>query len=201
MSRVIGLTGGIASGKSTVAGMLADKGAWVVDADQLARRAVEPGSLGIQEITGEFGPGVIAADGSLDRARLGELVFSDEDARRRLNSIVHPKVLELSQEQIRKADRAGARLVVYDVPLLFETGREGEFDAILLVAVDPVTQLGRLRQRSGLDESQARARIGSQMPLERKRELATWVIDNSGTLEETRIAVDDLWLAELSPGA
>jgi dephospho-CoA kinase len=200
VSRVIGLTGGIASGKSTVAGMLADKGAWVVDADQLARRAVEPGSLGIQEITGEFGPGVIAADGSLDRARLGELVFSDEDARRRLNSIVHPKVLELSQEQIRKADRAGARLVVYDVPLLFETGREGEFDAILLVAVDPVTQLGRLRQRSGLDESQARARIGSQMPLERKRELATWVIDNSGTLEETRIAVDDLWLAELSPG-
>lgn len=199
MSRVIGLTGGIASGKSTVAGMLAAKGAWIVDADQLARRVVDSRSPALAEIASTFGPEMITADGSLDRTRLGQLVFSDESARGRLNAIVHPRVLELSQEEIRQAAEAGAGLIVYDVPLLFETDRQGEFEGTLLVWVDPLTQLLRLRERTGLEEPEALARIGSQLPLDRKRELATWVIDNSAGPEATRSAVEALWQGELGP--
>ena len=199
MSRVIGLTGGIASGKSTVAQILGERGAWVVDADQLAREVVSLKSPALEEIARTFGEAVIASDGSLDRAQLGQLVFSDESAREQLNAIVHPRVLELSQEEIRKATGAGAGLIVYDVPLLFETSRQTEFDGTLVVWVDPLTQLLRLRQRAELDEDQARARIASQMPLTRKRELATWVIDNSGSPGATRALVDDLWRTELSP--
>jgi dephospho-CoA kinase len=199
MSRVIGLTGGIASGKSTVAQLLGNKGAWVVDADQLARKVVSLNSPALAEIVHSFGEGMIASDGSLDRPQLGRLVFADAAARERLNAIVHPRVLELSREEIRKAAEAGAGLIVYDVPLLFETSRSEEFDGTLVVWVDPLTQLLRVRERSDLDEDQARARIASQMPLSRKRELATWVIDNSGSLAATRAGVDDLWLTELSP--
>ncbi|MGC2191530.1 MAG: dephospho-CoA kinase [Candidatus Dormiibacterota bacterium] len=199
MRRVIGLTGGIASGKSTVAEILGEKGAWIVDADQLAREVVSVNSPALAEIAMSFGDSVIASDGSLDRAQLGQLVFSDEPARERLNAIVHPRVLELSREEIRKATGAGAGLIVYDVPLLFETSRQGEFEGTLVVWVDPLTQLLRLGQRSGLDEDQARARVASQLPLNRKRELATWVIDNSGSPDATRAAVEDLWTEELSP--
>jgi dephospho-CoA kinase len=199
MSRVIGLTGGIASGKSTVAQLLGNKGAWIVDADQLAREVVSLNSPALAEIVQTFGEGMIASDGSLDRAQLGRLVFADAVARERLNAIVHPRVLELSREEIRKAAEAGADLIVYDVPLLFETSRSEEFDGTLVVWVDPLTQLLRVRERSDLDEDQARARIASQMPLSRKRELATWVIDNSGSPAATRAGVDDLWLTELSP--
>jgi dephospho-CoA kinase len=199
LSRVIGLTGGIASGKSTVAGILGEKGAWIVDADQLAREVVSVNSPALAEIAESFGDSVIAIDGSLDRAQLGQLVFSDESAREKLNAIVHPRVLELSREEIRKATGAGAGLIVYDVPLLFETSRQGEFEGTLVVWVDPLTQLLRLGQRSGLDKDQARARVASQLPLNRKRELATWVIDNSGSPDATRAAVEDLWTEELSP--
>ncbi|MGB9483490.1 MAG: dephospho-CoA kinase [Candidatus Dormiibacterota bacterium] len=198
MSRVIGLTGGIASGKSTVAQMLGERGAWVVDADQLAREVVSLNSPALEEIAQTFGEAVLASDGSLDRAQLGEVVFSDDSAREQLNAIVHPRVLELSREEIRKAAGAGAQLIVYDVPLLFETSRQQEFDGTLVVWVDPLTQLLRLRLRTGLDEDQARARIAAQMPLSRKRELANWVIDNSGSLEATRALLDDLWLRTLS---
>ncbi|HVB14472.1 MAG TPA: dephospho-CoA kinase [Candidatus Dormibacteraeota bacterium] len=199
MSRVIGLTGGIASGKSTVAQLLGEKGAWIVDADHLARAVVEINSPALAEIAETFGAGVIGSDGSLDRPKLGQLVFSDETARDRLNAIVHPRVLELSREEIRKAEESGAQLTVYDVPLLFETAREKEFDGTLVVWVDPLTQLLRLRQRSGLDEIQARRRIDSQMPLTRKRELATWMIDNSRSPDATRAAVDALWANEFAP--
>ncbi|HVC40108.1 MAG TPA: dephospho-CoA kinase [Candidatus Dormibacteraeota bacterium] len=199
MSRVIGLTGGIASGKSTVAERLSEKGAWIVDADQLARAVVAVQSPALAEIVESFGAEVIAGDGSLDRPQLGRLVFQDEAARERLNAIVHPRVLELSREEIRRAEAAGAELVVYDVPLLFETSREQEFEGTLVVWVDPLTQLLRLRHRSGLDEDEAKARIEAQLPLSRKRELATWTIDNSGSLEATRAAVDSLWEAELQP--
>jgi dephospho-CoA kinase len=179
--------------------MLAAKGAWIVDADQLARRVVGPGSTALSEIARSFGPDVIAADGALDRSRLAELVFADESARRRLNAIVHPGVLELSQEEIREAQSAGAGIVVYDVPLLFETERQGEFDGTLVVWVEAQTQLLRLRLRSDLTEAEAEARIAAQMSLARKRELATWVIDNSGTLEETQELVDALWRDQLVP--
>ena len=199
LSRVIGLTGGIASGKSTVAAMLSAKGAWIVDADQLARQAVGLQTPALAEIAHRFGEGMLRADGSLDRARLGQLVFSDESARERLNSIVHPKVLELSRQEISQAEAAGANLVVYDIPLLFESDRQGEFDGTLLVWVDPLTQLLRLQERSGLDQAEARARIESQMPLSRKRELASWVIDNSDGLDGTQSAVDALWLTEFRP--
>jgi dephospho-CoA kinase len=199
LSKVIGLTGGIASGKSTVAGMLAAKGAWVVDADQLARRVVGPGSAALSEIARSFGSDVIGADGALDRSRLAEVVFADDSARQRLNAIVHPGVIELSQEEIREAQSAGAGIVVYDVPLLFETERQDEFDGTLVVWVEAQTQLLRLRLRSDLTDAEAEVRIASQMPLERKRELADWVIDNSGTLEETQELVDALWRDQLVP--
>jgi dephospho-CoA kinase len=142
---------------------------------------------------------VIAAGGDLDRRRLAELVFADESARQRLNSIVHPEVLELSRAEIREAQSAGAGIIVYDVPLLFETERQAEFEGTLLVWVEAQTQLLRLRLRSDLSEADARARIASQMPLERKRELADWVIDNSGTLDATRDLVDALWRDQLVP--
>jgi dephospho-CoA kinase len=199
LSRVIGLTGGIASGKSTVAGMLAAKGAWIVDADQLARRVVAPGSPALSEIAQTFGPQVIGADGVLDRSRLAELVFADESARQRLNSIVHPGVLDLSRQEIREAQSAGAGIIVYDVPLLFETERQAEFDGTLLVWVEAQTQLLRLRLRSDLSEADAEARITSQMSLDRKRELADWVIDNSGSQDDTQALVDVLWRDQLVP--
>lgn len=198
MSRVIGLTGGIASGKSTVAQLLAEKGAWIVDADQLARDVVGVSSSALAEISQSFGPGVIAEDGSLDRPQLGRLVFADAEARERLNGIVHPRVLELSRQEIRQAQESGAQLVVYDVPLLYETARSGEFDGTLIVWVDPLTQLLRLRQRTGLTEDEGRQRIASQMPLTRKRELATWVVDNSGSREATQAQVESLWASDFS---
>lgn len=198
MSRLIGLTGGIASGKSTVAQLLAEKGAWIVDADQLARDVVGVSSSALAEISQSFGPGVIAEDGSLDRPQLGRLVFADAEARERLNGIVHPRVLELSRQEIRQAQESGAQLVVYDVPLLYETERSGEFDGTLVVWVDPLTQLLRLRQRTGLTEDEGRQRIASQMPLTRKRELATWVVDNSGSREATQAQVESLWASDFS---
>ncbi len=198
MSRLIGLTGGIASGKSTVAQLLAEKGAWIVDADQLARDVVGVSSSALAEISQSFGPGVIAEDGSLDRPQLGRLVFADAEARERLNGIVHPRVLELSRHEIRQAQESGAQLVVYDVPLLYETERSGEFDGTLVVWVDPLTQLLRLRQRTGLTEDEGRQRIASQMPLTRKRELATWVVDNSGSREATQAQVESLWASDFS---
>jgi dephospho-CoA kinase len=198
VSRLIGLTGGIASGKSTVAQLLAEKGAWIVDADQLARDVVGVSSSALAEISQSFGPGVIAEDGSLDRPQLGRLVFADAEARERLNGIVHPRVLELSRHEIRQAQESGAQLVVYDVPLLYETERSGEFDGTLVVWVDPLTQLLRLRQRTGLTEDEGRQRIASQMPLTRKRELATWVVDNSGSREATQAQVESLWASEFS---
>ncbi|HEY6538811.1 MAG TPA: dephospho-CoA kinase [Candidatus Dormibacteraeota bacterium] len=200
MSRVIGLTGGIGSGKSTVAQLLAERGAWIVDADQLARAVVGQGSPALAEIAEAFGPGIIESDGSLDRAQLAQLVFAEDEARERLNRIVHPRVLELSREEIRQAEGAGAGLIAYDVPLLYETGREDEFDGVLVVWADPQTQLLRICRRTGLSEAEAKQRIAAQMPLSRKRELATWVIDNEGSPEQTRAQVQALWDAELAPG-
>lgn len=177
--------------------MLSDLGASVVDADLLAREAVGAGTSGLREVLREFGAQLLGENGELDRGRLGEIVFRDQHARRRLEAIVHPRVAELSQEQIAQALKEGAPLVVYEIPLLFETGREGEFSGSILVQVDPAQQLTRLMQRSGLDRKAALDRIGSQLPLAAKAERATWVIDNSGPLEATRAAVDRLWRREL----
>ncbi len=193
---MVGLTGGIASGKSTVGAMLASRGATLIDADQLARRATAPGTPTLAEVLAEFGEEVEAADGSLDRGRLGQIVFSDPKARRRLEAIVHPRVAALSRQEIEAARRRGAELIVYDVPLLFETGRQREVQASILVWVDPATQLQRLCRRDGLRPEEARRRIESQMPLDQKRALATWVIDNRGQLTDTERQVAGLWAAE-----
>lgn len=191
--RLIGLTGGIATGKSTVAAMLAGRGAIVVDADRLAREVVEPGRPALAEIAAEYGPGVLAADGSLDRAALGALVFADADRRRRLEAITHPRISALMAERIAEAVTAAPPLVVVDIPLLFENGRSGMVEGVLVVYADAATQLRRLLDRDGLGEADARRRIAAQMPVEEKRRLATWVIDNRGDLEATRGLVDAWW--------
>ncbi|MFT3835474.1 MAG: dephospho-CoA kinase [Myxococcaceae bacterium] len=189
--KLYGLTGGIASGKSTVAKMLEEHGAKIIDADKVAREVVEPGQPALAEISARF-PGVVK-DGALDRKALGERIFNSEPERQALNAIIHPRVqgrvLELSQQYAE----AGVRLVFYDVPLLFENGLEKTMEATVLVAVPPEVQLKRLQSRDGYDEAQAKARVAAQMSLDEKRKRATHVIDNGGTLEQTRRQVDALW--------
>ncbi len=191
--RLIGLTGGIGTGKSTVAGMLAARGAAVVDADRLAREVVEPGTPALAEIAADFGPGVLNADGSLDRAATGALVFADEAKRLRLNAITHPRVGELMQQRIAAALSSPAPLVVVDIPLLFEGGRQGLFEGVMVVWAPPQVQLARLVERDGWDEAEARQRIDSQMPIDEKRALATWVIDNAGPVAATERQVAAWW--------
>ncbi len=191
--RLIGLTGGIASGKSTVARMLAERGAAVVDADLLAREVVEPGTPALAEIAAEFGPAVLLPDGRLDRAALGAVVFADAPRRERLNAITHPRVGALMQERIAAALASDAPLVVVDIPLLFEGARQSLVEGVMLVWVPATVQLRRLVERDGLGQAEARARIAAQMPIDDKRALATWVIDNSGTPDATRDQVDQWW--------
>lgn len=191
--RLIGLTGGIASGKSTVAGMLMRRGAALVDADMLAREVVEPGTAGLAEIVEAFGPGVLRDDGSLDRTALGAIVFADEAARQRLNAITHPRVGALMQERVAAALASEAPLVVVDVPLLFENARQDGFEGVLLVWIPAALQLQRLVERDGWAEDEARRRLAAQMPIDDKLELATWVVDNSGPLADTEGQVDAWW--------
>ncbi|MHB1575178.1 MAG: dephospho-CoA kinase [Candidatus Dormibacteria bacterium] len=200
VSRVVALTGGVATGKSTVAEMLQRLGAHIVDADQLAREAVAPGSDGLGAVVARFGPGMLTEEGTLDRRRMADLVFQHPHERAALEAIVHPIVARLSREAIRAASDSGARLIVYDIPLLFETGRAGDFTTIILAYLRPELQLRRLMERSGLSQAEARARIAAQMPIDDKCALATWVVDNSGTLEQTRVQVFDLWQKELHFG-
>lgn len=191
--RLIGLTGGIGTGKSTVARMLSARGATLVDADLLAREVVEPGTPALAEIAAEFGPAVLRGDGSLDRTALGALVFTDEEKRLRLNAITHPRVGELMQQRVAEALASAAPLVVVDIPLLFEGNRQGLFEGVLLVWAPPAVQLRRLVERDGWKEEEARQRVASQMPVEEKRALATWVIDNSGSLADTEAQVERWW--------
>ena len=193
--KLIGLTGGAGSGKSTVASMLRELGAVVLDADVAAHTVYEPGSLGFDLIEAEFGPDYIR-DGKIDRARLGELVFHDADARARLNAIVHPLVREWMAAQTANALMRGAAVVVQDVPLLFENGLENLYSDVLLVYVPEETQVGRLVEGRGLSEDRARAIVATQMPIEDKRARARRVIDNQGTRDETREQVENVW-AEL----
>lgn len=191
--RLIGLTGGIGSGKSTVARMLAQRGAAVVDADLLAREVVAPGRPALAEIAAEFGESVLLPDGRLDRAALGAVVFADAARRERLNAITHPRVGALMQERIAAALASDAPLVVVDIPLLFEGARQSLFEGVLLVWVPPDVQLHRLVERDGMAEDEAQARVAAQMPIDDKRGLATWVIDNSGPLDATERQVDQWW--------
>ena len=192
----IGLTGGIGSGKSTVAALLAARGAVVVDADRIAREVVEPGTPGLAAVAEAFGEGVLAADGSLDRPALAAIVFTDPESRARLDGIVHPLVRERSVELI--AGAPSDAVLVNDVPLLVETGQAGTYDLVLVVEAELATRLTRLVER-GLTEEDARARIASQATDEQRRAVADVVVDNSGTREQLADQVIRFWEERVQP--
>lgn len=188
---LIGLTGGIASGKSTVARRLAEHGAVIVDADRIAREVVEPGTPALRAIAERFGSEVIAADGSLNRPALGAIVFTDERARLDLNGITHPAVVAESQRQFAAA--AADAVVVYDVPLLAEGRGSAEFREVVVVHAPAETRIRRLVDLRGMAEPEARNRVASQASDEERLAMADVVIDSSGTLEETLAQADALW--------
>ena len=187
----VGLTGGVASGKSTVAAILAELGAVVVDADLLAREVVAPGTPGLAAVVAEFGDGVLAADGSLDRPALGAVVFADEAARRRLEAIVHPLVRARGRE-LEEAAPPGA-VVVHDIPLLAETGQAAGFDAVVVVDVPVETQVERMVAQRGMSREDAEARIAAQATREQRLAVATYVVDNTGTREDLRDRVTEVF--------
>jgi len=182
----IGLTGGIASGKSSVARVLLAEGVAVVDADAIAREVVEKGSEGLQEIVAAFGAHVLTADGSLDRAKLAAVVFGDAAARKQLEGITHPRIALRSAERLAALGAGDAPYVVYEAPLLVEVGAHRGLDALIVVATDEASQLARSVQRDGWDEAEARRRISAQLPLARKVEVADYVIENDGSLDQLK---------------
>lgn len=192
----VGLTGGIATGKSTVSGLIRAQGIPVIDADELAREVVKPQTKGLQQVVNLFGPDVLAADGSLDRARMGQIVFRDRQKLDQLENIIHPLIRERVEELKRELRAAGHHLAIYDVPLLFEKNMEPLFDGVIVVACDSEQQLQRFIARNGVDEMAARARITQQLPIEDKVKRADWVVDNSGTKAQLEKNVNAL-LAEL----
>ena len=190
--RIIGLTGGIGSGKSTVSGMLRELGAAIVDGDTAARAVVEPGQPALDEIIQEFGEVMLGPDGRLDRPAMAQLVFSDEAARIRLNAITHPRVREWMAARVGEAAGTGAEVVVMDIPLLFESPLGDEVAEVIVVWVPMEVQAERSVAR-GMEEADVRARIAAQMPIDDKRQRATHLIDNSGSEEATRAQVERLW--------
>ena len=190
----IGLTGGIACGKSTVASMLVRRGANLIDADMLAREAVLPGTPALKQIAERFGASVIREDGTLDRKALGQIVFRDEAARKDLEAITHPPIRAMMRERMEAFEREMPdKPVIADIPLLFESKLQHLFDETLLVYIPAELQKRRLMERDGLTAEQADLRIAAQMPIEEKRKLADTVIDNSGSLEETERQIDRYW--------
>lgn len=187
----VGLTGGIGAGKSTVARLLTGHGAIVLDADLAARAVVEPGTEGLAEVVDAFGPQVLREDGSLDRAALASVVFSDEERRKRLNAIVHPRVRAWMAE--RAAAAPAGSVVVQDIPLLVEGGLAPLFDVVVVVDADDDTRVARLIRDRAMSEPEARARIAAQAPREQRNAAADRLIDNSGGTEELNEAVADLW--------
>lgn len=201
MTRVIALSGGIGTGKSTVSAMLAARGAVLIDADAIVHRLQARGAPMLAELAAAFGPEILTADATLDRERLAGIVFADPDARRRLNAIVHPKVGVEMARQLEAARREAAPLVVLDIPLLFESRAAGArggasalpFDATVLVHAPRELQIQRTMARDRCARELAEARLAAQMPIDDKRALADHVIDNGGSLEETERQVETLW--------
>jgi dephospho-CoA kinase len=187
----VGLTGGVASGKSTVSALLSELGAVVIDADVLAREVVARGTEGLAAVVAEFGPEVLGSDGALDRPHLGALVFAEPDRRRALEAIIHPRVRARAAE-IEAAAPPGA-LVVHDIPLLAETGQAGSFDAVLVVDVPVDVQVDRMVGIRGMSEEEARARIAAQASREERLSIATYVVDNTGSVDDLRARVAEVY--------
>lgn len=194
---VVGLTGGIGSGKSTVARMFADEGVPIVDADQVAREVVEPGTEGLDAVVEAFGERVLAADGTLDRKKVGERVFADAGARKQLESILHPRIAQASMAHFARLAGEGHPYAIYEAALLVENGSYRMMGALVVVTASEATQIARVRARDGLSEADARARIAAQLPLEDKVRVADYVIENDGSLEEVRERTRDVHRALL----
>lgn len=201
MNGVWALSGGIASGKSTVAAMLEARGAKVIDADQVAREVVEPGSEGLREIVAHFGDGVLHPDGQLNREALGQRVFGDEGERQTLNGILHPKIFMRSLEHMQAALAADPRPIFYDAALLVESGAYQNFDGLVIVAAALDNQMSRLMSRNGLSEKEAQERIASQLPMEKKVDVADHVIWNDHDLSHLESQVDTLLVRIASSSA
>lgn len=189
MMQLYGLTGGIASGKSTVSAMFREAGIPVIDADELAREVVEPGQPALEEIARRF-PGTVSPEGRLDRAQLGARIFADPGERAALNAIIHPRIQALAMERTAALAQGGAPVALYDAALLIENRLHEGLAGVILVSCPEDVQRARLMARNGLTEAQARERIASQMSLTQKRPFATWIIDNGGDLEATRAQVE-----------
>jgi len=198
MTAIYGLTGGIAAGKSTVARLFQEHGARVVDADQLAREVVMPGSPGLAEIVETFGEDVLAPDGSLDRKRLGAVIFGDDEKRRALEQITHPRIAQLSMQRMAEIANSDAPYGLYEAALLVEKGSYKMMAGLIVVASSDAVQLARVMARDSLDEPSARARIASQMPQSEKVAVAQWVIWNDGDLDALGARVAEVHAA-LSP--
>jgi dephospho-CoA kinase len=192
--RLVGLTGGIGSGKSTVSEMFRALGATIIDADQVAREVVRPGEPALEEIARRF-QGTLDASGQLDRAALAARIFSDPAERAALNAILHPRIQAEVQRRTEALAAAGVEQVLYDAALLIENGLHHAMEAVIVVWVPPELQRTRLTARDGLSQAEAEMRIAAQAPLDAKRALATWVVDNAGTKEQTRQQVVAIWKA------
>ncbi|GBD38193.1 Dephospho-CoA kinase [bacterium HR37] len=192
--KVIGLTGNIGCGKSVVAKMFEELGAKVIDADQIARMIVQPGEPAWKEIIEKFGKDILKDDGTIDRKKLGKIVFEDEGKREELNRITHPRIIGKIRELIEKYRRENQKVVVVEAALIVEKGGLSDIiDELIVVTSDEETQIKRLVEERGLSKEEAISRIRSQMPVEEKVKHATYVIDNSGNLEETRKQVERIW--------
>ena len=189
---ILGLTGGIATGKSTVTAMLRERGIPVIDADQIAREVVEPGKPAYEAIVRHFGRDILLEDGQLDRKKLGEVVFSDEAERQKLNAIVHPEVRRVMRQEAVVAEANGAPIVFMDIPLLYESKLQYLVEKIVVVYAPSDMQLARMMERDELDEEQAKKRLRAQFPIDQKKLEADFLIDNSQSREETQRQVEEL---------
>ncbi len=190
LPRIIGLTGGIASGKSTVSNMFRDLGVLVIDADVVARDVVRPGSEALVDIQNEFGPEVIHESGELDREALGKIIFSNPAARAKLNGFTHPRIAMEMLRHATEAGKSGHTFVIYDAALIVENGLHHALGGLIVVAASPESQLERMLRRDGLAVEDAQKRIDAQLPLSKKIEVADWVIHNDGTLDQTSSQVE-----------